>query len=144
MCECGCVGNDNKYLFPGPGNTHYVLTLHGGCIECESPSGFTIERVDSTNVLWEEFNRGEFLTGNLAFAKWPDSVGVAFITGMLRPEFIEATKSHLIGIDSKDFANDADKRSRDIDEYGAEAILEEMYEDAQTKPRLVEPSDGTI
>lgn len=138
MCECGCVYNDKKYLFPGPGNTRYILTLSGACLSCDAPSGFTIERVDSTNVLWQEFNRGEFLTGNLKFEKWPDSVGVAFITGMLKHEFVKVASPHLIGIDSRDFDDD-DKSNGKIDEFGAEAILEEMYEDATMKPRLVVP-----
>lgn len=136
MCECGCVYNDKKYLFPGPGSTHYVLTLSGHCLSCDSPSGFTIERVDSTNALWAEFNRGEFLTGNLKFEKWPDSMGVAFITGMLRSQFIAATKSHLIYLDSRDFQDD-ENRTGEIDEVGAKAILEEMYADAQIRPHLV-------
>jgi pyruvate-formate lyase-activating enzyme len=139
MCECGCVGNDERYLFPGPGKTLYILSLSGCCLNCYSPSGFTIERVDSTNVLWKEFNRGEFLTGNLKFEKWPDSVGVAIITGMVRHEFVDATKSHLIGIDPKDFADNDGL----IDGIGAETILEEMYKDAQKRPQLVESTNNS-
>ena len=135
MCECGCTGNDERYLFPGPGKSHYVLTLHGGCVDCDSPSGFTIERIDSTNTLWKEFNRGEFLTGNLKFEKWPDSVGMAVVTGMLRHEFIKSTRDHLIGIDANDFGDNDGL----IDGDGADVILEEMYDDATFRPRIVVP-----
>lgn len=142
MCECGCTGNDQHYRFPGPGKTFYILTLSGGCVSCDAPSGFTIERIDSTNILWENFNRGEFLDGNLHFEKWPDSVGVAVVTGMLKHEFVAATKSHLIGIDSRDFQDDEAADGK-IDEIGAETILEEMHEDAQTRPKLVQSRDNS-
>lgn len=136
MCECGCVENDVHYRFPGPGETFYILTLSGGCIDCDAPSGVVIRHIKPGESNYEWFSDKETIDGELPFDMWGDgSAGAAVATGMLRSEFIKATKQHLIGINSKDF--DDNNEDRKIGEIAAEVILEEMYQDAQTRPRLV-------
>jgi hypothetical protein len=136
MCECGCVSNDKHYRFSGPGKTFYILTLSGCCLSCDAPSGICVRHIKPGEFLHEWYSDPEKLDGELSFENWGDgSGGAAVVIGMLRSEFIESTKSHLIGIDPKDFADNDGL----IDGIGAEAILEEMYEDAQKKPELVVP-----
>lgn len=137
MCECGCTMNDSKYKFPGPGKSFYILSLSGHCRYCVAPAGVTLEHIKPEHSLYAEYKRGEFLDGSLAFENWADSDGVAIVTGMLSDEFIKATKAHLIGVSSKEMGENGL-----IDDCGAEVILDEMYGDAQTKPRLVQPSKG--
>ena len=132
MCECGCTLSDRKYKFPGPGKSFYIVSLCGWCVSCDAPSGVTIERIDSKHILYEEYKRGDFLEGDLTFDNWADTVGAAIVTGMTSAEFVRATKSHLIGVNSKDFGRDGK-----ISEIGANEILEEMYEEAQKRPTLV-------
>jgi hypothetical protein len=134
MCECGCVSSDLHYKFPGHGDSIYILTLSKGCIGCDAPSGVTIQNTRPGDSLYEWYRDPETHEGELHFENWGDQgMGAAIITGMLRSEFIKSTRDHLIGINPKDFAyNDGL-----IDGDGADVILEEMYSDAQTKPRIV-------
>lgn len=132
MCECGCTSNDKKYSFSGPEKSLYILTLSGGCVDCDAPSGVSIELIETTNILYKEYRRGDFLNGKLKFEKWPDSKGAAIVTGMRRHEFIKALMSHLVGVSSDEMGENGK-----IDESGADVILEEMYEDAQVRPQLL-------
>lgn len=137
MCECGCVYSDEHYRFPGPGESFYLLTIHGGCKECDSPTGVEIEHVLPGTFNHEYYGDPEHFNGNLKFEDWADKrLGVAIACGMLSSEFVAATRNHLIGIDSKDFAAD---RKRTIDDDGADAILEEMFDDAIKRPAIVKP-----
>lgn len=80
-------------------------------------------------------NREDYLDGELHFNDWRDSQGVAIITGMRRHEFVAALTKHLVGVSAEDMGDDGT-----IDEVGAEVLLEEMFEDSQVKPRIVEPA----
>lgn len=131
MGECGCMSNYDRYIFPAPGKAFYLLTLAGACPNCDSPSGVSIERIDPSNTLYQEYKRGEFVRGHLVFEKWPDSHGVGIVTGMRKDEFVKELLKHLVGVSSDDMGDDGV-----IDEIGAEVILEEMYEDSTTQPRL--------
>lgn len=126
MCECGCTSNDERYLFPAPGNKVYMLTLSKGCIECDAPSGITIERISKSDIHYQ--NREDYTDGELTFAKWPYGEGVAIITGMLRHEFVNALKVHIVGTDVGEDGT--------IDEIGAEILLEEVFEDSQVRPHF--------
>lgn len=132
MGECGCTANDNRYYFPGPNHSFYLLTLSGGCIECDGPPGISIEQFKPGDHGYDYYQEDNYTEGALPFEKWPDSMGIGIITGMLRNDFIDAVKSHLIGVDSKEMGEDGT-----IDEIGAETIIEEMYVDSITCPRLV-------
>lgn len=133
MCECGCTMNDRKYRFPGPTKSFYVLTLHGACENCDAPTGISIELILPGTFLFKRENREEFTDGELQFHDWPESKGVAIQCGMLKHEFVAKLMPHLIGLDSSEMGGDDGK----IDSYGAEVILEEMYEDAQVRPSIV-------
>ncbi len=136
MGECGCSGNDKHYQFPGPGKTLYILTMSGSCVGCDAPAGICIRHVKPGEFLHEWYSDLDKCDGELLFEQWGDgSGGAAVITGFRRHEFVNAVKSHLIGIDSKDFAEDG---KRIIDEAGADAIAEEMYGDADMSPNLIE------
>lgn len=106
-----------------------MLTLSGGCVECDAPSGITIERLAKSDIHYRE--RDDFTEGELKFEKWVDTEGVAVVTGLLRHEFVAVLKSHLIGVSSDEMGEGGV-----IDEAGAEVILEEMYRDAVVKPRF--------
>jgi hypothetical protein len=135
MGECGCTGRDEHYRFPGPGKTFYILTLSASCTNCDAPAGICIRHVKPGEHLHEYAEEEHYLDGRLRFEMWGDgSGGVAVKTGMIRSEFIKATLKHLVGIDSKKFADDG---KREIDEDGADVILEEMYADADFAPELV-------
>lgn len=134
MCECGCTSNDQKYLFPAPGNKVYMLTLSSGCVGCDAPSGVTIERIPKTDLHYRE--RKDYTDGELKFEQWAYSEGVAIVTGMLRHEFIDALKGQVIGRRPSDLADDDTGL---IDDAGADVWLEEMYDDSVVKPRIVEP-----
>lgn len=133
MCECGCVSNDERLVFPGPRKAIYILSLHGGCVECDSPAAITIELIEPTDSLYREYKSGDFIDGKLAFEQWPDSQGVAIKTGMLRSEFIAALRPHLVGVGPEMFGD-----TGAIDDSGADVILEEAYEDAQVRPQVLE------
>lgn len=137
MCECGCAANDKHYRFPGPyrGTSFYLLTLSPSCTSCDAPAGIAIRHIKPGEFNHKWFSDPENVDGTLPLEMWGDgSAGVGIKTGMLRSEFIAATKSHLVGIDSKDFA---DEGKRKIDDDGADAIIEEMYDDAQFRPTLI-------
>ena len=136
MCECGCTANDRRYTFPAPGRTAYLLTLSGGCVECDAPSGVSIERISMSDMIWKQ--REEFTDGALKFEKWSDSEGVAIITGLRKHEFVKALLPQLVGVSAEDMGEGGV-----IDESGAEVILEEMYEDAQVRPHFP-PNPGAI
>ena len=132
MCECGCTSNDDRFSFPGPGKSFYILTLSGGCVDCDAPSGVSIELIEPENVMFIDYRRGEFLNGKLKFEKWPDSKGAAIVTGLRKHEFVKALMSHLVGVSSDEMGENGK-----IDEPGADVILDEMYEDSQVRPKLV-------
>lgn len=137
MGECGCSMNDRHYRFPGPGKTFYILTLSRSCIDCDAPAGICIRHIKPGEFNHEWFSDPEHYDGDLPFEMWGDgSDGAAVKTGVRRHEFVDAVKSHLIGIDSKEFA---DEGKREIDESGAEVIAEEMYVDADAAPELMLP-----
>src|SRR6185436_10172240 len=123
MCECGCTSNDLRYWFPAPHNDVYIITLTRGCVACDSPSGVSIERIKTWDGLWKD--RRDCLDGKLKFEKWPDSQGVAIVTGMLKHEFVKALAPHLIDTDLDE-----------LDKSGAEVLLEEAYEDSVVKPHF--------
>ena len=131
MCECGCTMNDDRYVFPAPGKSFYLLTLSAKCNSCDAPPGITLELIEPDNCLYREYKRGDFTDGPLKFEKWADSKGVAIITGMRQHEFVKATAAHLIGVSSKELG----QKGR-IDKIGAETILKEMYGDSQVKPHF--------
>lgn len=136
MCECGCTSNDSKYLFPAPGNKVYMLTLSGGCVDCDAPSGVTIERISKSDL--HVRHKDDYTDGDLKFENWRDSEGVAIVTGMLQHEFVAALKGQLVGVNPSDLADD---ESGLIDDAGAETLLEEMYDDSTVKPHIVEPAE---
>jgi hypothetical protein len=128
MCECGCVANDEKYWFPAPGDDVYILTLTKGCVSCDAAAGVSIELISKKDLMWK--HRRDYLDGKLKFKKWADSGGVAIITGFRKHEFVNAIKSHLIGTPIKE-----------LDEIGAEVLLEEAYEDSVVRPRFPTTKD---
>lgn len=132
MCECGCVSSDRHFRFPASGDSFYILTLQGACVDCDGAPSIRIELVEPSNTLYEEYVRGDFLDGDLAFEECPDSKAVSIVCGMRRHEFVKAMMAHLVGVDSSELGEDGT-----IDEAGAEVILEEMYEDSQTQPRVL-------
>ncbi len=131
MGECGCVMNDRKYLLPGPGEKFYVVTLSAGCVDCDAPSGVTIERIQRGDFMFSDDHRTEFTNGMLKFEKWSDSEGVAIVTGLRRHEFVAKLKSHLIGVSSEEMGENGV-----IDDAGAEVILEEMHDDSNVTPHF--------
>lgn len=126
--------NDDRFTFPGPRKSFYLLTLSGGCADCAAGPGFSIELIEPSHTLYKDYKRGHFNTEKLAFEDWPDSKGVAIITGPRRHEFVKSVLQHLVGVSSDELGENGK-----IDEIGAEVILEEMYEDAMFRPVLVEP-----
>lgn len=136
MGECGCTLNDYKYLLPGPGENFYVVTLSAGCVDCDAPSGITIELIKRGDFMFTDDHRVEFTDGMLRLEKWSDSEGVAIVTGFRRHEFVAKLKSYLIGVSAKDMGENGK-----IDEVGAEVILEEMYDDSVVMPHF--PKSGS-
>jgi hypothetical protein len=135
MGECGCTLNDAKYYLRGPDRTIYVVTLSGHCANCDAPAGVSIEAIEPHHVLYHECLRGEFTQGPLPFTDWPDSRGVAIVTGMTKSQFVKAVSSHLVGINSNEIGDE----NAQLDECAAEIVAEEMYRDAQRRPSLVSP-----
>lgn len=133
MCECGCVTNDEHYKFPGPGKTFYVLTIHGGCVSCDSPPLIDIEHVSPGTHQFDWYQELDSLDGDLPFEKWADGRrGMAIACGWLRHEFIKAGMSHLVGVSTDEMGEEGK-----IDESGADVILEEMFDDVTFRPRLI-------
>jgi hypothetical protein len=135
MCECGCVEGETRYTLPGPEKSFYVVALYGGCVDCDAPAGITIEEIKPSHTLYKGYEK-EFTDGSLKLKKWRGSRGVAITTGLTKREFVKAVESHLIGVQSKEFSEGGDK----IDKFGAEAILEEMYDDSTVKPHVAKGS----
>lgn len=133
MCECGCAGNHDRYLFPAPNRGLYVLTIAGHCLNCDGGSGISIELIEPSNSMYREYKRGDWTNGKLKFDDWGDSKGVSIVCGKQRHEFIHDCLKHLVGIDCVDMGSGGGQ----IDEAGADVILEEMYEDAQLKPFII-------
>jgi hypothetical protein len=121
----------------GPRRTVYLVTFQRACTNCDGPSGITIEKFDSAEKL-KEYRGGYDIPPAIEFAQWPESLGVAIITGHRKHEFVKALKNQLMGIDSKDFGKGP------LDEIAAETILEEMYEDSVVTPELVKPCHSPL
>lgn len=134
MCECGCTSNDTRYTMPGPGKSLYLISLQVACEGCDVGPGIRIEHIQPGHVFWDEFKQGEFIDGPLPFEKWAHNPGVLIDTGMRKCQFVEALKRHLIGVSAEEMGDDGV-----IDESGAEVLLEEMWNDSQVQPTVVEP-----
>lgn len=132
MCQCGCMENDERLTLPGPGESFYVISLYSGCADCDNPAGVTIELITPKDTLYKDYKAGEFIDGPLKMKNWRGSKGAAIITGMTKEQFVKATLSHLIGVDSNEFSGDGG-----LDKIAAETILEELYDDSQVKPFVV-------
>ncbi len=137
MCECGCVGNCDRYFFPAPKGAMYLLTLSVHCTNCDAPTGITIELIEKDNPLYREYKRGDFGTRELQFGDWGDSEGVSVVCGFRKHEFIAALIPHLVGLNSRNFTDDG--KDGPLDENAAEVIIDEMYDDAQLQPVLLGP-----
>lgn len=139
MCECGCVSNDEHYKFPGPGDTYYLLTLSGGCGDCDAPAGVCIRHIKPGEFNYWWYKNKENRDGLLTFEMWGDgSGGAAVKTGMVQSEFVKSARGHLIGIDPKDFGDNDGL----IDGFGADVILEEMFDDvaSRLRPTVIVPA----
>jgi len=132
MCECGCVANDRRYTLPAPGTAVYLITLSGGCVDCDGPAGVSIELIEPGTFNHGYYRRPEYTDGPLKFEDWSDSKGAAIVTGMRQCEFVKAMQKHLIGLDSNEMGENGV-----IDEAGADVIAEEMFEDAVKRPVLI-------
>lgn len=132
MCECGCTMNDTIYTLPGPRQTLYVIRLSGACVSCDGPPGVTIEQYRPGQFHYDYYRDPEHSNGPLPLERWSDGLGAAIVCGMRKHEFVRATKQHLVGVSSDEMG----EKGR-IDAGGAEIILEEMYEDATSRPALV-------
>jgi hypothetical protein len=133
MCECGCVGNDDKYSLPGPGESFYLVSLSVACENCDAPPGITIERLDPACRMFEEYaTSGMYGVKPLTLNDWTDGKGVAIVTGMRKDEFVKAMLPHLIGVDSRKLGENGV-----LDECGAEVIAEEMYANSWNQPAVV-------
>ncbi len=133
MCECGCVGNDDKYTLPGPGESVYIVRLAGECVNCDAPPGIIIELLNPGDYEFEEAAAtGMYGYQPLKLNDWPDGKGVAIVTGMRKHEFIKAMLPHLIGVDSRKLGENGV-----LDDCGAEVVAEDMYADSQTHPSVV-------
>lgn len=138
MCECGCISNDRKYWLPAPGQRLYIITLSGHCTNCDAPAGITIECIEESNLLYRSSRRIEFGVQKLELQDWPDSKGVAIVTGFRKHEFVSAIKQHLVGQGFDALGIDDNGV---VDDVGAECLLEELYEDSQVRPKIVMPKD---
>jgi len=142
MCECGCSSNFLEYTLPAPNRKLYLLTICPICVSCDAGLGFSIELIDKTNVMFGQYKSGEMGDGPLHLEDWQSSrgtFGASVIMGMRQHEFVNAVKHHLVGIDPRKLS-----KADAIDIYGAEVIAEEMYADAQAKPKVLyqpEPKD---
>lgn len=136
MCECGCIGNDQKYRLPGPGEAIYLISLSVACENCDAPSGVSIELLQPSSATFKEYTADEMYgVEPLELNDWPDSKGVGIVTGMLKDEFIKAMVPHLVGVDSRKLGENGV-----LDEVGAEVIVEEMYADSWLQPAIVKQS----
>lgn len=133
MCECGCVMNWDRYTFPAPNKALYLLSISPHCDNCDAPVGVSIELIEQTNTLYKEYKKGDFSDGPLKFEQWPDTKGAAIVCGLRKHEFVQAVLPHLVGIDSRKMGENGA-----IDKFGAEVIAEEMYNDVQCRPKLLQ------
>lgn len=39
MCECGCSELNAQWRMPAPDGKWYVIGIHDGCFDCDSPAG---------------------------------------------------------------------------------------------------------
>jgi len=138
MCECGCVMNWDRYKFPATGKAFYLLTLKNHCQDCDGPTGISIELIEPGTFMFDYYSDPEHHNGELKFDDWTDSKGVAITCGLMKHEFVKKLSQHLIGVNSNDMGEDGL-----IDEFGAEVILEEMYDDAQVQPAIVNSLDDS-
>lgn len=130
MCECGCTMNDDHYLLPGPGTSFYVITLRGHCLNCDAGTSVVIEKMEPGTHGHGWFREEHNSEGEFPFEDWADGKkGRTIVTGMQRHEFVNKLKGELIG-------NAGVDDEGNIDDVAAEVILEEMYDAAQTKPKL--------
>lgn len=126
---------DDKYSLPGPGQSIYLVSLAVACKNCDAPAGITIERMEPGDAMFEEYTEDEIYgVAPLQLNDWPDSKGVAIVTGMTQAEFVKAMMPHLVGVDSRKLGENGV-----LDEAGAEVIAEEMYGDSWTQPSVVAP-----
>ncbi len=131
MCECGCVANDRKYTLPGPGESYYLVTLRGNCVECCGESVVLIELLEPGTHDHEYYKDPDYIDGPLPLSKWSDSTGAKISVGMTIEEFQSKLSPHLVGLDSDEVGEDGI-----LDDAAVETILEEMYEDAQKFPSI--------
>lgn len=132
MCECGCVGNWSRYRLPAPGGDFYLISLITPCTNCDGGSGVRIELITTGSFEHEFYQREHYTAGEFPMLPYGDNKGNEIGTGFRQHEFIEALKSHLIGLDSVEMGEDGV-----LDEAAAEVILEEMYDDAQYHPEII-------
>jgi hypothetical protein len=135
MCECGCSGNADHYVLPGPNRSVYLITLQSACINCDGPDGITIELFPSKRAVREYlcWADDEF-PETVPLDKWPCSKGACISTGRTKGEFIETMKKQFVGFQPKGLLDEGQDA---FDENAAEVIVEEMYEDSTMRPKLV-------
>lgn len=138
MCECGCVSNDQKYRLPAKGRSFYLVTLVGGCTECDYPPGVAIELITQSHALFKEYKRGEFVDGDLPLTDWSDGKGCMIVTGMLSHEFTAKLTPSLVGLDSNELGENGV-----LDQAGAEVTLEEMFSEATVRP-FIQPNRASV
>lgn len=123
--------NDRRYTLPGPGEVYYLITLRGHCKDCDGPSTVLIETC-VPGTFWHGYYKDEnHSNGPLPFEKWSESQGCMITTGMSVEQFQAALSSYLVGINSDELGEDGV-----LDETAVEIILDEMYDDAQTRPTV--------
>lgn len=130
MCECGCSMNNEAYVLPGPKGSVYLVTFQPECTNCDGPPAVIIERFESRKALKEYAFE---LPPTLPLEKWPESHGVAIVTGYTKDEFVKALRGNLVGLKPNDFV---DKPGEGFGKEAADVILEEMYDDSQVTPQL--------
>jgi hypothetical protein len=69
--------------------------------------------------------------GPLPLTKWLDNTGCNIATGMTQQEFIAKLMPQIVGLDSEELADGP------LDAAAAEVVIEEMYDDAQTFPLIL-------
>ncbi len=136
MCQCPCDSFAQRLKFPGPNGGTYVLSLYAGCTNCHVGSAIRIESYKKGSKYKSDIE--EFGSGDLVFetsdGRTPNDGEVVIITGMNQDDFRKTLASHLIGIGIRDGMFNDDNT---IDEYGADEILSEMYQDAQVAPHIM-------
>ena len=131
MCECGCVMNDEKYIFPGPKKSIYILTLSNKCIPCSAPAGVSLERAEPGSFEYKYYKE-DYTAKELKFEKWGDAQGVAIKVGPTQNEFVKLMTEQLKGLDTNEMGENGK-----LDKIGAEVIAEEIYQEFDFGPELV-------